>query len=924
MRMLHRTTPAARRAHALAASMTTHHQLRRAMHALPVADVRARFLQFFEANGHRVVPSSSLVPPGSDTSLLFTNAGMVPFKQCFLGTEQRPYVRATSAQRCVRAGGKHNDLDQVGLTRRHHTLFEMLGNFSFGDYFKEDAIAFSWQFLTKELGLPKDRLHVTVLNSDDEARQLWKKVAQLSDNKIISHDEEENFWAMGDSGPCGPCSEIFWDLGDHIADPDERFLELWNLVFMQFFRNEGDLSGSLHPLPKPSVDTGMGLERIASVLQNVPSNYHTDAFVPLMGQVVAVMDRQRSRKHLVANNGRSFADVLEEELDPQAQRFGVNQQIQTVRIVSDHLKASYAMLSDGIFPSNVGRGYVLRRIIRRAIRHAQNCGVEGAFLSKIQVPEWENAPGFAQMRSVISNEEKAFEEMLSNGKRAMEKVFSSANGKMIPGVDAFRLYDTYGIPLDITQVLAEERGITVDAVGFEACLEDHKRKASESSAFASHHGDVNASASSSGSASPSGSSQMAVAGEFVGYESLNVHGAGVLSVWSASDKKQAAASFWVSIDRSPFYAEGGGQVIDTKRLPANDAIGLHCSLPEGMQYTDVEALLTASGGVQVDAHVNKKFRAGCQVHHSATHMLQRALKQVLGDHVTQCGSFVTTDRLRFDFAHFGALSLDEMARVELLVNEMAAEELAVQTLELPRDQAEQSGAICNFGEKYGDVVRVVKIGAISSEFCGGTHVQNASSIFPFVILSEGSVAAGTRRMEAVAGIEGAKHLQTKDKTLQSLAVQLETTPAKVPERITKMQKQMKQLESYAQSLGDLLAAVPSAPIAQGRIDGPMSVDSVQFHEFSTGGSCSCSDFVKVLRRRAEFLLQNAPEHVHVVVMGSQIVCISDGKSANAGKLLQQMVKPLGGRGGGNASFAQGSLPADTAPTALELAHKVLK
>lgn len=725
-----------------------------------------------------------------------------------------------------------------------------------------------------------------------------------------------------------------------------RFLELWNLVFMQFFRNEGDLSGTLHPLPKPSVDTGMGLERITSVLQNVPSNYHTDAFVPLMAQVVAVMDRQRSRKYLVGDGSRSFADVLEEELDPRAQRFGVNQQIQTVRIVSDHLKASYAMLSDGIFPSNIGRGYVLRRIIRRAIRHAQNCGVEGAFLSKIQVPEWENTPGFAQMRSVISNEEKAFEEMLSNGKRAMEKVFSSATGKMIPGADAFRLYDTYGIPLDITQVLAEERGIAVDAAGFEVCLDDHKRKASESNTFASHHGNVNASTSSNGSAS-SGSSQMAAAGEFVGYDSLIAIGAQVLSIWSASDKKtsskQAPASFWVSIDRSPFYAEGGGQVgdkgrlvvntpngvveihvTDTKRLPANDALGLHCSLPEGMQYADIEALLTTSG-IHVDAHVDKKFRAGCQVHHSATHLLQRALKQVLGDHVTQCGSFVAADRLRFDFAHFGALSLDEMAQVELLVNEMAAEEFAVQTLELPRDQAEQSGAICNFGEKYGDVVRVVSIGDVSSEFCGGTHVQNTSSIFPFVILSEGSVAAGTRRMEAVAGIEGAKHLQTKDKTLQSLAAQLETTPAKVPERITKMQKQVKQLESYAQSLGDLLAAVPSAPIAQGRIEGPVNVESVHFHEFVTGGGNS-SEFVKVLRRRAEFLLQDAPEHVHVVVMGSQIVCISDGKSANAGKLLQQMLKPLGGRGGGNASFAQGSLPAadDTAPTALELAQKVLQ
>lgn len=700
---------------------------------------------------------------------------------------------------------------------------------------------------------------------------------------------------------------------------------------MQFFRNEGDASGTLYPLPKPSVDTGMGLERIASVLQNVPSNYHTDAFMPLMAQAVDVMDRQSSSL-------RSFASVLEEELDPHAQRFGTNTQIQTVRIVSDHLKASYAMLSDGIFPSNIGRGYVLRRIIRRAIRHAQRCGVDGAFLSKIQVPEWEHAPGFAQMRSVIANEEKAFDEMLANGKRAMEKVFAGAAGaagQTIAGADAFRLYDTYGIPLDITQVLAEERGLAVDAAGFSVCLDEHKRRASESSVFASHHGEVGSNDSASVAQS---ASTGPVAGAFVGYDHLSVLDARALSVWNGSAAtKQRGATFWVSLDRSPFYAEGGGQVgdrgrlvvqtpsgaveirvRDTKRL-ANDVIGLECELPTdaNLAFGDVAALLETPDAT-VKAHVDAPFRRGCEVHHSATHLLQRALKQVLGDHVTQCGSFVTTDRLRFDFAHFGALSLDEMARVEQLVNDMAASELSVETRELKRAEAEASGAICNFGEKYGDVVRVVAIGDASREFCGGTHVANAAALFPFVLLSEGSVAAGTRRIEAVAGIEGARHLQTKDQTLQRLAAQLETTPAKVPERITKMQKQVKQLESYAQALGDLLAAVPAAPVASGRIDGPVSADSVEVHELSVGGASS-SEFVKVLRRRAEFLLQAAPERVHFVVMGSQIVCISN--SAHAGKLLQQVLKPLGGRGGGNATFAQGSLP--TPEAARELAQRIL-
>ncbi|OWZ15063.1 Alanine-tRNA ligase [Phytophthora megakarya] len=411
----------------------------RSLHSLPSAELRSRFLQFFESQDHRVVPSASLVPPGNDSSLLFVNAGMVPFKQAFLGldggAEARGYSRATSAQRCVRAGGKHNDLDQVGLTRRHHTMFEMLGNFSFGDYFKEQAIAMCWRFLTQELGLPVDRLHVTVLNSDHEAQRLWKQIAGLPDHKILELDEEENFWAMGDSGPCGPCSEVFWDLGEHIADPDERYLELWNLVFMQFFRNEGE--SELHALPSCSVDTGMGLERVASVLQGVPSNYHTDVFVPLLQEVAAVLDARRS-----STSRQSFTSALQEELDPTKDVFGTGKEIQTLR-----------------------RGYVLRRIIRRAIRHAQQLGVQGGsdgILASIAVPGWTEHAGYKQMRAIVSNEEKAFEEMLRNGRGAIEKAFSKAQlaQTMLSGDDAFRLYDTYGIPLDITQVLAEEKGLT--------------------------------------------------------------------------------------------------------------------------------------------------------------------------------------------------------------------------------------------------------------------------------------------------------------------------------------------------------------------------------------------------------------------------------------------------------------------------------
>ncbi|KAE8883400.1 Alanine--tRNA ligase [Phytophthora fragariae] len=924
----------------------------RGLHSLPSAQLRSHFLQFFESQGHRVVPSASLVPPGGDTSLLFVNAGMVPFKQAFLGldggAETRGYSKATSAQRCVRAGGKHNDLDQVGLTRRHHTMFEMLGNFSFGDYFKEQAITMCWRFLTQELGLPVERLHVTVLESDEEARQLWKKIAGLADHKILQLDEKENFWAMGDSGPCGPCSEVFWDLGDHIADPDERFLELWNLVFMQFFRNEGE--NELHALPSCSVDTGMGLERVASVLQGVPSNYHTDAFVPLLHEVASVLDSRRS-----SASRKSFSSALEEELDPSKDRFGTGKEIQTLRIISDHLRATYALLHDGVFPSNVGRGYVLRRIIRRAIRHAQQLGVQGGadgILASIAVPGWSEAAGFQQMRAIVSNEERAFEEMLRNGRGAIEKAFSKAQlaQTVLSGTDAFRLYDTYGIPLDITQVLAEEKGLSVDVEGYDACMKEHKQQTSDRSAFAGHHTQRSQVTEQSSTATTA-----TLKSEFVGYDQLDVPDSRVLDSWSLPNKKKGASDeFSVILDRCPFYPEGGGQVGDRGHLlivsadgsqrtvipventtkSNDDAIALKCSLPKGVTYAEVSALLYPADGQEptVQAVVDRKFRAGCAVHHTATHLLQRALKAELGEHVTQAGSQVTNDRLRFDFAHFGALSTDEMAGVEARVNEFASAELDVTTVQLPREEAERSGAICNFGDKYGDVVRVVQVGGsntaegepadapVSSEFCGGTHVNNAREVLPFALVSEGSVAAGTRRIEAVAGQAGARYLQAKAQTLSDVADQLSTTPAKVVERVTKMQKQMKQLESRAQALGDVLATLPSTPLASGRIDGAISVPLVELHALDLPGG---GEFSKVLKRRAEFLAeQSAPGSVLVVLLGSQVACIANPEAkVHAGKLLQQMVKPLGGRGGGNASFAQGSVPAELTPQ--EFARRVL-
>ncbi|KAL4151384.1 hypothetical protein PRNP1_008329 [Phytophthora ramorum] len=922
----------------------------RNLHSLPSAELRSRFLQFFESQGHRIVPSASLVPPGGDSSLLFVNAGMVPFKQAFLGldggADVRGYARATSAQRCVRAGGKHNDLDQVGITRRHHTMFEMLGNFSFGDYFKEQAIAMCWRFLTQELGLPVERLHVTVLNNDEEARRLWKQISGLPDHKIRQLDESENFWAMGDSGPCGPCSEVFWDLGDHIADPDERFLELWNLVFMQYFRNEGE--DELHALPNCSVDTGMGLERVASVLQGVPSNYHTDAFVPLLQEVATVLDAHRS-----STSRQPFTIALEEELDPRKALFGTGKEIQTLRIVSDHLRATYALLHDGVFPSNVGRGYVLRRIIRRAIRHAQQLGVYSGtdgILASIAVPGWTETAGYEQMRAIVSNEERAFEEMLRNGRGAIEKAFSKAqlDQVMLSGVDAFRLYDTYGIPLDITQVLAEEKGLAVDIEGYAACMKTHKQQTGGRSAFTGHH-TQSSDFEEQSSAAPAAS----LTTEFIGYEQLSEPNVRVLDSWShPSSKKGGLPGFSLILDRCPFYPEGGGQVGDRGHLVftsadgfrrivipvqdttkvTDDAIALKCSLPKGMTYDEISALLSPGDGPEpnVEAHVDQKFRSGCAVHHTATHLLQRALKAELGEHVTQAGSQVTSDRLRFDFAHFGALSTEEMASVEARVNAFAAAELDVHTVQLPREEAERSGAICNFGDKYGDVVRVVRVGdacegeaakaPVSSEFCGGTHVSNVREVFPFALVSEGSVAAGTRRVEAVAGQAGARYLQSKAQTLSEVAAQLSTTPAKVVERVAKLQKQLKQLESRAQALGDVLATLPSAPLASGPVHGAVNVPRVELHTLDVPGG---GEFSKVLKRRAEFLAeQAAPDSVLLVMLGSQVACIANAEAkAHAGKLLQQLVKPLGGRGGGNAKFAQGSVPEGLRPE--EVARRVL-
>ncbi|OQR81253.1 alanyl-tRNA synthetase [Achlya hypogyna] len=858
--------------------------------------IRRNFLRYFQAHDHQLVPSSSLVP-ASDPSLLFTNAGMVQFKQVFLGNETRPYTRATSAQRCVRAGGKHNDLDQVGLTARHHTCFEMLGNFSFGDYFKEEAILHAWTFLTKELELPVDKLHVTVLDNDDEAVQWWRKIAQLPDSKIRRLGHDDNFWAMGDTGPCGPCSEIFYDQGDAFIDADDRYLELWNLVFMQHDRAA---DGTLSALPRPCVDTGMGLERMASVMQGVISNYHTDLFTPLLRTIAGSLDAQLRTTR--------YTSVVEAEITTNT--FGTSSDIQTVRIIADHLRTAYALLSDGVFPSNVGRGYVLRRILRRAIRVA---GASEPFLSTISLPnvaEMDVAQRL-QLQGIVLNEEKAFFAMQSQGTRAIEKLLWTTKGKHISGPEAYKLYDTFGLTIDMTESIAAAMGATVDVDGYHASVLQAQAAVAA--------GPLTTSAAPLPGVTPRGA---VAATEFVGYDQLAVPRCRVVHM----ERSRKPNELCLQLSPSPFYAEGGGQVGDVGflgfdhfgediELPvvattkAGDGAGVvHVAVPADLDRDIIELLLTKSPAVHAAVDAGQRQRTA--VHHSATHVLQSALRHVLGPHVAQAGSYVGSDRLRFDFAHFGGMTTEELKAVETFVNDVALSNAPISTEEMDKAAAQASGAICAFGEKYGDRVRVVRVGDVSSEFCGGTHAPSTTALYPFVILSEASVAAGTRRIEAVAGIEGVKRLQDKEALLEQLAAQVNTTPAMASQKLTRMDTQLKALEVFAQSVSDQLVRAPVAPVHSGTRGGHrIELHSLDLQCKDTANSVLRNMYMTALRRRAEFVAKADPTAIHFVTMGDSVICMGNDLT-HAGELLKTVVKGLGS-GGGAAICGQGKLHGTT-------------
>ena len=727
------------------------------------SELRAKFLDYFSKNDHEVVDSSPLIPANDDT-LLFTNAGMVQFKDVFLGSEKRSYKRATTTQRCIRAGGKHNDLENVGYTLRHHTFFEMLGNFSFGDYFKEEAIKLAWNFLTNELNLDKERLWISVFREDDEAAEIWSSIIGIDPERIVRLDEEDNFWSMGDTGPCGPCSEIYYDHGDQYAgtppgspgDEGDRFVEIWNLVFMQFNR---DANGELTPLPKPSVDTGMGLERVAAVMQGVNSNYETDLFLNLIKASEEVIQSPGEASH---------------------------------KVIADHIRSVSFLIADGITPSNEGRGYVLRRIMRRGIRHGYKLGAKKPFLYSLVeslVKEMESAfPMLAsnqkQIEETIHNEEKKFLETLDKGIEILEKEISNMDSKVIPGDVVFKLHDTFGFPFDLTADIAREQDLKLDEAGFNKCMEEQVKNSKSASKFKGTQLDLSSIDET----------------KFLGYDRLNAEGK-ILGLWNDDlrvDSATADKEYFLALDQTPFYAESGGQVGDQGKFSCSSGSGqiLDC-IKQGKIFLHTikidEGAIKLGDKLKLSVAPDK--RASAASNHSATHLMHAALKHVLGSHVEQKGSLVDASKLRFDFSHPKAVTKDEIKQIELLVNQHTLNNAEVKTELMKLDDAIASGAEAMFGEKYDDEVRVLSMSdGFSVELCGGTHVARTGDIGMFVILSESSVSSGVRRIEAVTGAKAVELALEIRSQLQDVQGILNVGASQVSSKVEDLVKENKSLK----------------------------------------------------------------------------------------------------------------------------------
>ncbi len=841
-----------------------------------ISEIRQRFLQYFESKGHTIVDSSSLVP-GNDPTLLFTNAGMVQFKDLFLGEEKRDYVRAVTSQRCVRAGGKHNDLENVGYTARHHTFFEMLGNFSFGDYFKQDAIKYAWELLTVEFGLPADKLWVTVFEEDDEAESIWVNEIGVPIERVTRIGAKDNFWQMGDTGPCGPCSEIFYDHGPDVeggppGTPEEdgdRYVEIWNLVFMQFNRSA---DGTLTPLPKPSVDTGMGLERVAAVMQHVHSNYETDLFQRLI---------------------RSAANVVKvDDLESKS-----------LRVIADHIRSTAFLLLDDVVPSNEGRGYVLRRIIRRAVRHGYQLGFKKPFMHRLVEPlVAEMGDAYPSLREnaqritdVLLRENDRFNETLDQGLKILDREIAEMEGKQINGKVVFKLYDTFGFPADLTADVAREQGLTIDEVGFDDAMNVQREKGQQASKFVQ-------------------ADKIRLDGVpstvFCGYGELStevdIHA--LIKDQNQVDRLSAGDAGLIVVPVTPFYAESGGQVGDTGQMSVGNAV---------FTVTDTQYLANkvighvghvVDGEIHVGdkakAKVNRELRYGSANNHSATHLLHAALKTVLGEHVQQKGSLVDARRLRFDFSHHEPINADDLTRIEQLVNQEVRrnEEVVVKQMEL--DEAREAGAEALFGEKYDSNVRTIRMGEFSFELCGGTHVERTGNIGMFKILSESGIAAGVRRVEAVTGSAAEQWLDSQLATLSHAASSLKTSPEQLADKLSSLLEIQKEQQKQIQQLQAKLATGGTNEDMVKDIEG---VQVVALRQDNTD--------VKTLRIVVDQWKNKLGTGV-VLVFGvnddkvTMIAGVSKDLSNTlaAGKLISTLAPNVGGKGGGKPELAQGGGP----------------
>ena len=857
------------------------------------SEIRRAFLKFFEEHGHTLVPSSGLIPK-DDPTLLFTNSGMVQFKNCFLGLEDRGYTRAASSQKSVRAGGKHNDLENVGFTARHHTFFEMLGNFSFGDYFKKESISWGWEFLTEKMGLPKEKLWITIYQEDDEAFEIWNKIMGVPADRIVRMGMDSNFWMMGETGPCGPCSEILYDQGPGVGcgRPEcnvecdcDRHLELWNHVFTQFDR---DKDGHFHPLPKPNIDTGMGLERLAAVIQGVSSNYDSDLFTPIIRFVSKI-------------SGKAYGTSEDSDV--------------SMRVIADHSRAVTFLIGDGCLPSNEGRGYVLRRILRRAARHGKLLGLDKPFLNEVvsvvvetmkdAYPDLSDKESF--IRKVVVNEEQRFIETLDSGLKILSEevaALKKSGQTIVPGEVVFKLYDTFGFPVDLTADIVKKDRLTLDMEGFEKAMEAQREKARESWKGSGEQ------------AIADSYKKLAVRGvstEFIGFHGVTEATSCITAILKKDETVDALAegeNAEIFVEETPFYGEKGGQVGDTGVIEG-----------EGFRFEvwdtqwPLDNLITHIGKLKKGAikvgdralmKVDRAIRRATEAHHSGTHILNAALKKTLGDHIKQSGSLVNPERLRFDFTHFSKIDEAEMDKIEIIANQIIRENAAVETRLLPREEAMKTGAAAVFDEKYGEVVRLVKMGDFSMELCGGTHVERTGDIGALKVISESSVAAGVRRIEAVTGEEALKYFKKVETELKKSAALLKANPLELSERIEKIQKHQKELEKEIDSLNSRLATKDLSDLFKKvkEIKGIRVLATV----------VDAAD-VKTLRDFGDKLRDKIQSGI--ILIGSKagdnamLLCLVTKDLTDkyhAGNIIKEIAPIVGGSGGGRPDMAQAGGP----------------